>query len=118
MFSDSHARSAERDGMTSRAEQELHELLERLVSLTRAWSTGAAFDDEADGLLRSAVRAAHERYARVIPVYRRLVESQARDIADVDNIVGELMFTSDVFKSYQPSWLDAGQYDRLTDWLA
>jgi hypothetical protein len=104
--------------MTTYLREDLPQLLERLVSLTRAWSTGAAFDDEADGVLRAAVRAAHARYASVIPVYRRLAQSQTHDNPDVDDIVRDLMLSSDVFKSYQPSWLQASQFDRMTEWLS
>jgi hypothetical protein len=104
--------------MTNGLDHELDALLEKLLALTHAWSAGAACDGMADDLLRRAVRAAHARYAEVIPVYRRLADSARFDAADVDDIVGDLMLSDEVFKSYQVSWLESGRFDRMTEWLA
>ena len=106
--------------MTSRLDHDLQSALDKLLILTRAWSAGARFDATADDLLRSAVRAAHTRYLEVIAVYQRLTgfpDSRRYAEADVNEIVGDLLLSDDVFKSYQVSWLDSCRFDRMTEWL-
>jgi len=88
-----------------------------LLGATREWAAGAEPGPEVAAARRRAIGLCHERYVAGVPVYRRLAESVgAPPGADVEFIADNLLLV-DVFKSYDPAWLAAGDIDRMTEWL-
>jgi len=101
------------------AADDIAPLLALLLTAARTWSRHEPLDiAAADEIRFEALRRAHRRYVRRLPVYRRLAEDQGLGgPASVAAIVDELMITSDVFKSYDPRWLEDRSFDRMTQWL-
>ncbi len=90
-----------------------------LLRAAQEWGQGATLGAEVENLRRTALCLNHQRYCRLIPRYRTLAAGQNLLAAvDPDTIVNELMFTTDLFKSYQPAWLSGGDFVALTDWLS
>ena len=96
-----------------------HRLLDALRGATVLWSRRAPFDED---LVVSVVEMLaverHREYVGRIPVYGRLASDQGlADGAAVDAIVGAMMFSTDVFKSYESGWLEGGEFVEMTAWL-
>jgi hypothetical protein len=98
----------------------LQELRNELIKASRDWASGtgvdmdrvAAWRDEAAGLN-------HEHYFRTVPAYRKLAQEAGCDeTADMAAIERNLMFSADIFKSYEPAWLDDGDFAAMTRWLS
>src|SRR6266545_8195630 len=98
---------------------EWQEALASLSAAARLWCRRGALDlAVVDAVRHRALAFSHQLCAERIPVYRRLAgDGDLFAAADVATLASELMLTGDVFKSYSPAWLDAGDYARLTDWL-
>ncbi|MGE0761032.1 MAG: hypothetical protein AB7O38_28730 [Pirellulaceae bacterium] len=97
---------------------ELLSLQRRLLDATRAWSRGERLSDDVAALRREAIRINHQRYVERIPVYGQLAEDVGLlGETDLDEILNELTFTDEVFKSYPPEWLRQGNYQAMTEWL-
>lgn len=61
----------------------------------------------------------HAHYLKSIPLYRKQAEEGGYgQKADVEAIISGLMLDADVFKSYEQSWLDNGDYTAMTRWLS
>ncbi|RME47178.1 MAG: hypothetical protein D6795_14430, partial [Deltaproteobacteria bacterium] len=95
------------------------EINEELKDLTRLWVQKNDIDfSHAANLRQEAILLNHGRYLEQVPVYRRLAESAGiGETTTLEVIETELMSTDDMFKSYDPAWLDAGAFDELTKWL-
>ncbi len=96
------------------------ELHEELRDITRAWVDGQDWDeDKARRLREEAVLLNHKRYFRGIPAYRALAEDAGLDenVTDVADIKTDLMFSTDIFKSYDPSFIDNADWEQVTVWL-
>jgi hypothetical protein len=98
----------------------LAELLDchrRLRAATRAWAEGAPAGPEAEAARRRALCLNHLRYSERIPVYHDLAAGQ-RLLGPValEQVVDELLLL-DVFKTYDPALLLAGDFAALTAWL-
>jgi Acyl-protein synthetase, LuxE len=98
---------------------ELEQLLNLLLGATALWSERRAFDESVVGeIRRRAILASHTRYAESIPAYRQLAGDRGLlEVDEVDVVASELMVTTQLFKSYDPRWLDVGDYRELTDWV-
>jgi Acyl-protein synthetase, LuxE len=98
---------------------DLAPLLGLLLGAARRWSRREPFDEGATEAIRhEAIRRLHRRHVRSLPLYRALAED--RGLAGpqpLETIVDELLVTSDVFKSYDPRWLEQGDFGRMTGWL-
>lgn len=102
-------------------------LLSRLLEFARRWSQGQPIDPDWEQVRHEAIRFNHRHYLARIPVYAGLAESAGlrpdADAADEDTdelldlIVNELLVTDAVFKSYDPAWLQTGDFGRMTRWL-
>jgi hypothetical protein len=98
---------------------ELEQLLNLLRGAALLWSRGKPFDEAAVEQVRhSAILLMHERYVDRIPIYRRLADERgAIGVDDVRTVADECLFGTELFKSYDPRWLEEAQYDRMTEWL-
>ncbi len=98
----------------------LLEIHDELREITRAWVHGAEWDEEdARQLREEAILLNHKRYFRGIPAYRSLAEDGGvdEDISDIEIIKTELMLSVDIFKSYDPAFIDNADWQRMTEWL-
>lgn len=100
-------------------DRELHRRLQYLLAATRVWSRGGEFAEQAVAQVRrQALLLNHRRYVELIPFYRRLAESAGLvEVSDLRELVAELMLTCEVFKSYDATWLESGDFAAMTDWL-
>ncbi len=104
-------------------DKELGRLLEihdELREITRLWVQCDDWDeDKARNLREEAVLLNHQRYFRGIPVYRALAEDAGidEDITDIEVIKTDLMFPTDIFKSYNPALIDNADWQQMTEWL-
>jgi hypothetical protein len=97
----------------------LRRMLDALLGASSLWSRRAPFDEAVvASIMERLVLERHAGYVRAIPVYRRLAEeSGLLEGADVGAIVDGMMFSTDVFKSYEPEWLESGDFDSMTAWI-
>lgn len=106
--------------VTAPAELERHlEGLRGLLVATRLWARGDPLNSRAlaatqdDALLRL-----HRLYLARIPVYRDFAtDAGLTRVDDAAQLVGELMVTDGLFKSYDAEWLDGGDFAAMTRWL-
>ena len=94
-------------------------LLNALLAANQLWAQKRDFDSaRVEAVRHRAILLNHKRYVERIPVYRHLAKERGLlEVADLDTLVNELMFPSDLFKSYEPRWLDSNDYASMTDWL-
>src|SRR5262245_8982577 len=91
----------------------------RLLRLAQEWAARREYDAaEAADLRSQAVLLNHRHYLTNIPAYAAF----ARDAGigaetTVSRIASELTSTDDIFKSYDPTWLDERRFDRMNEWL-
>ena len=108
--------------MRSSSHRWLGELLglhAELMEAAGAWSTGAVLPDSVRDVRHAAVLACHRHYRERIPAYVELADAEGLgDDADLPAIVNGLMVPDELFKSYQPDWLEGGDFASLTGWLA
>jgi hypothetical protein len=93
--------------------------LNALLAASRMWVQRRDLDERTvKRLRRQAILLNHRRYLARIPVYRHLAKERGIDAAaDVQKVATELMFSSDVFKSYGSRWLSVANFDAMTEWL-
>ncbi|MBI2889829.1 MAG: hypothetical protein HYY13_03485 [Nitrospirae bacterium] len=97
----------------------LREVHDQLREFTQVWARKEAVDPDAGRRLREEVILLnHRRYFECIPIYRRWVEEsgQGEDVG-LETIKTDLMSTDDVFKSYNPEWMDLKDFGAMTRWL-
>ena len=98
----------------------LIEIHERLREMTRQWGIHKEWNEEDARMLREeACLLNHRRYLRSIPAYRALATEigLGEEVDDVAVIKRELMSTDDIFKSYDPAWIDRSAWQHMTEWL-
>jgi hypothetical protein len=96
----------------------LQQVLAALLAGTRRWSRGEAVDAELSSLRRQALLLAHAHYVESIPVYRRLAEDCGLlEVDDPAALADHLLLGDEIFKSYDPRWLEDGDFPALTAWL-
>jgi hypothetical protein len=97
---------------------ELLSLTEQLLNGARRWANGEQIDSVLERIRRRAILIAHARYVELVPVYRQLALEQglARS-RDIDAFVNGTMVSDDIFKSYDPSWIEQSDYQSLNQWL-
>jgi hypothetical protein len=89
-----------------------------LIAATRLWATGKPADNVTP-LRHQAICLNHRRYADLIPVYHQFAESvDLLGDVDLDLVINELMFTDDLFKSYDPALLDNQDFSAMNAWLS
>lgn len=105
--------------MSAPAQTLTRRLLDALRGATVLWGRRAPFDEDLVVSVTELLAVErHREYVERIPVYRRLASDQGlAESAGVEAIVGAMMFSTDVFKSYEPDWLDDGAFAELTAWL-
>jgi len=96
------------------------EIHDALRDVTQLWVKGEEWEEEkAKGLREEAVLLNHKRYFRSIPAYRALAEDAGvdEDVTELEVIKTDLMFATDIFKSYDPALIDEGDWQQMTVWL-
>jgi len=88
-----------------------------LLQAARQWSEGRELGREVDAIRHEALQLNHLRYGALIPFYQLLAKGQdlLRPL-ELNTIVENLMFP-DLFKSYDRSWLDSGDFGAMTKWV-
>jgi hypothetical protein len=94
-------------------------LLDALLGATARWARREPFDEAVATRIRHGlILDQHLRHVERIPAYRRLAEDLGLDgPATLTAIVDELVFSADLYKSYDPDWLAGGDFGRMTAWL-
>src|SRR5262245_43594747 len=96
---------------------ELLVLHRQLLAAAPLWARGAELGPEVAAARHAALGLCHERYAALVPAYRRLAEPLAAGRpVDLQVVVDELLF-SGLFKSYDPERLQSGDFEAMTAWL-
>jgi hypothetical protein len=96
------------------------EIHDALREVTQLWVKSGGWEEEKAKCLREeAVLLNHKRYFRSIPAYRALAEDAGvdEDVTDLETVKMDLMFATDIFKSYDPALIDAGDWQQMTAWL-
>jgi hypothetical protein len=95
------------------------EVHEPLIKAAQSWAAGKKTTAQARELRREAILLNHRHYLETIPLYRELArEEGCGPEATIGTIEQRLMLAAEVFKSYEPEWLDSGDFQRMTGWLA
>lgn len=97
----------------------LSPLYTKLIRQTQAWALCSGFDpQQARRLRQQAILANHTHYLECIPVYNRFAQEEGiGSETTVETIQQHLMLPDDIFKSYDQTWLDEGNYVRMNAWL-
>jgi len=95
------------------------ELSGALRAASAAWASGGGYDEgEATRLRHRAIVACHAHYRAAIPAYRRLCDDTGvGDDAGLATIVESCTVGDDWFKSYDSTWLEAGDFAAMGRWL-
>jgi len=98
---------------------QVKELHEKLKNFAGEWAACKNVDMSYGAKLREDIlRLNHRRYVDLIPVYRDLASDLgAPQNPDMEFIAAELASTDDIFKSYNPACLEAGDFTAMTRWL-
>lgn len=90
-----------------------------LLRHAQRWALGAGFDAQAAAEVRRQVLLEnHEHYRAHVAVYRKACADEGVERLDeLGPIKRRLMFADDLFKSYEPRWLDTGDFGAMTRWL-
>jgi hypothetical protein len=98
----------------------LKDIQNELIKTTQTWASGDKVNlGQVKKLRGEAVRLNHAHYMKNIPLYRKFaIEEGCSKDADIATIKKNLMFSADVFKSYEQAWLDDGDFGRMTQWLS
>lgn len=97
--------------------QTLHQ---KLLRLAQDWAARKPYDTALASQLREeACLLNHHHYLANIPAYRTFAEEAGvgESMKDLAPIKRELMSTDDMFKSYDPAWLDERRWDEMNGWL-
>jgi hypothetical protein len=107
------------DGAAALVAPDLARLLASVLAGAYLWAQKHPQAEAAVADIRhEALLLNHRRYVEHIPLYRRFAEDcNVREVHDVDELIDQLLFSCDLFKSYDPRWLAAGDYRSMTDWL-
>lgn len=99
---------------------QVRDLHNQLRSFTNDWAARKDVDMAAGDKLRGDIlRLNHQRYVDLIPIYRDLAaDLGAPAKPDLDFIAAELSSTDDIFKSYNPAYLETKNFNRMTQWLS
>jgi len=92
----------------------------QLLRLAQGWAARKPYDAAlAAEVRREALLLNHRHYLANVPAYRAFAEEAGVDgsIRDLEPIKRELLSTDDVFKSYDPAWLDERRFDAMNGWL-
>ena len=97
----------------------LLEAQKSLAALYEPWVQGEKIDrDRLRTLHETATVAAHRYYVESIPIYRKLAEELGLvECADSETIRAELASTDHLFKSYPQEWIDARDFESMTEWV-
>lgn len=95
------------------------EIHDQLRECTQQWARKKEVDlDQAAELRHEAITLNHQRYYDHVPIYRALAdEVGATSDPGIDFIASELVSTDDIFKSYNPEYLDNAMFDKMNKWL-
>lgn len=99
--------------------QALLEAQQSIAAFYEPWVRGEKIDR---GRLRTsheiATVAAHRYYVESIPIYRTLAEELGlAGCEDPDTIRAEMASTDHLFKSYPQEWIDARDFESMTEWV-
>ncbi len=100
--------------------KQLRDIQNELISSTRTWASGGKINlDRVAELRNEAIRLNHVHYLENIPLYRKYAtEVRCGGNAGIADIKKTLMFSADIFKSYEQTWLDDGDFGRMMQWLS
>ncbi len=109
----------QQDSLSPEFRFKVHSLHSDLIRLAQQWAAGKAYSrDHAASLRHEALLLNHQHYLANIPAYGKLArEAGIGHVDSLDAIKRELLSTDDVFKSYDPTWLDENRYDMMNKWL-
>ncbi len=99
---------------------EIIDIQNQLIRASRSWGLKKGFDRaHTEALRNEAIHLNHTSYFNDIPFYRKLAgEEGIGSTADSDTIKRKLMLSADIFKSYDRSLLDNGDFYGMTQWLS
>ncbi len=105
--------------MTEQQKIDNDTLHEEIVKITQRWAGGKSYDQERARVLREkAILLNHRHYLETIPVYAGIAKEQGiGPDAGIAAIQQNMMFTDDMFKSYDPTWLDNKDFAKMNQWL-
>jgi hypothetical protein len=98
----------------------LRRLLDALLGAAKLWSGREQFDERlVVSVMDTLVVERHRDWCARIPVYGRLAQDEGvAGMADVGEVIDSMTFSTGLFKSYEPAWLERGEFRRMTDWVA
>lgn len=101
-------------------QKKITDIQNSLIKACYCWTWGKGFDPQkAQKLRHQAILLNHRHYFDCIPLYRRIAEDeQCNRDSDIQTVITKMMLSTDIFKSYQQSWLDANDYKQMNNWLS
>jgi hypothetical protein len=98
---------------------ELTSLRRSLLQHTRAWADGSPDASAATDIRHTLLTANHAHYRDRVQVYAELCDGLGIESEDIgmDTLVNELMFSDQIFKSYDIDAFARSDFATMTDWL-
>jgi hypothetical protein len=90
------------------------------LRIAQTWAMKKPYDeDRAKKLREEALLLNHARYLEKIPAYKKIAKEEGiSEIHNLKPIKKSLMFTDDIFKSYDQTLLDNNDYAGMNEWLS
>ena len=90
------------------------------LRIAQKWAMKKDYDAQrAKKLREEALLINHARYLEKIPVYKKIAKEEGiGEIHNLEPIKKSLMFTDDIFKSYDQSLLDNNDFRGMNEWLS
>ena len=97
----------------------LLEVQKSIAALYEPWVQGEKIDrDHLRRLHETATLTAHRYYVESIPIYRKLAEEMGLvECEDPETIRAEMASTDHLFKSYPQEWIEARDFESMTEWV-
>jgi len=97
----------------------LLEVQKSIAALYEPWVQGEKIDrDHLRRLHETATLTAHRYYVESIPIYRKLAEELGLvECDDPETIRAEMASTDHLFKSYPQEWIEARDFESMTEWV-
>ena len=105
--------------LTDGEREEINSLHEEIVGMAQQWAAVKPYDARrAHELRKKAILWNHRHYLKTIPIYAAIAnEAHIGPDATLDQIREHLLFTDDMFKSYDPTWIDNRDFAAMNQWL-
>jgi hypothetical protein len=106
--------------MERRSDNLVGKMLDALLGAATLWRRREALDEELLASIHGRLLLErHREHVKRIPVIRTLAEEQCLEgPAEAHDLIRGMTLSTDVFKSYEPQWLEDADFAAMSAWLS